>query len=61
MIESFSMTSLSSIRLMIFIFLWHLGQVKGTTSQIFWISRAQFFRYSLDDPSGSSLWISLSS
>ena len=48
------MTSSSSMNDIIFIFPEHLGHVKGSTSYIFCIRRAQFLRNALDEPSGCS-------
>ena len=46
----FFMTSSFSMTLLTFIPPEHLGHVSGSTSYIFWIRRAQFFRNALDGP-----------
>jgi hypothetical protein len=51
----FFMTSSSSMKAKILIRPLHLGHVKGSTSYIFWINLAPFFRYCLDDPSDSKI------
>ena len=45
----------SSIALMTRIFPWHFGQIRGSTSYIFWISRAQLFLYAFSFPCGSRI------
>jgi hypothetical protein len=46
----FFMTCWSSMKEMTRICPWHLGQMKGFASYIFWMSPAQVFLYSLNDP-----------
>jgi len=46
-------TNGSSMKLMMRMVPLHLGQIKGSTSYIFWISRAQPFLNAFTSPSGS--------
>jgi hypothetical protein len=49
------MTRRSLMKLTILILPLNFGQVKGSTSYLFWMSRAQFFRYSFELLSASKM------